>query len=69
MDCSAFYQGGEREGYERWIKVQACFWVNVSLLTDEELAQCGIAGEGAGIVISLGKQEVNLPGLLTEGLS
>jgi hypothetical protein len=43
--------------------------VNVSLLTDEELAQCGIAGEGAGIVISLGKQEVNLPGLLTEGLS
>ena len=34
--------------------------VNVAPVTDEELAQCGIAGEGAGIVISLGKQEVSL---------
>jgi hypothetical protein len=37
--------------------------LNVSLLTDEELAQCGIKGEGAGIVISLGKQEVSSVGL------
>jgi hypothetical protein len=43
--------------------------VNVALVTDMELAQCGIAGEGAGIVISLGKQEVSLRGLLREGLS
>jgi hypothetical protein len=35
--------------------------VNVSLVTNEELAQCGIPGEGSGIVISLGKQEVSLP--------
>ena len=34
--------------------------VNVALVTDEELSKCGIAGEGAGMVISLGKQEVSL---------
>jgi len=33
---------------------------NVALVTDEELSQCGITGEGAGMVISLGKQEVSL---------
>ena len=33
--------------------------VNVALITDEELAQCGISGDGAGVVISLGKQEVS----------
>lgn len=33
--------------------------VNVAMVTDKELAQCGIAGEGAGIVVSLGKQEVS----------
>jgi len=33
--------------------------VNVAPVTDDELAQCGIAGEGAGIVVSLGKQEVS----------
>jgi hypothetical protein len=33
--------------------------VNVTLVTEEELSQSGIAGEGAGVVISLGKQEVS----------
>jgi hypothetical protein len=37
--------------------------VNVALVTDEELSQCGILGEGAGIVINLGKQEVSSVGL------
>jgi hypothetical protein len=37
--------------------------VNVALVTDEELSQCRIAGEGAGIVISLGKQEVSFTNL------
>jgi len=37
--------------------------VNVALVTDEELSKCGIKGEGAGIVISLGKQEVSYTNL------
>jgi len=35
--------------------------VNVALVTDEQLAECGITGEGSGVVISLGKQEVSWP--------
>jgi hypothetical protein len=41
-------------------KFKAVSGVNVALVTNEELVQCGVAGEGAGIVISLGKQEVSL---------